>query len=405
MTKIELSDKQTDFLLNSLNRINVAEGAVRSGKSFIQMVRWMEFVATHRGPFLISGKTRDTISRNVISPLVDLFGPKLVQFKISRGEAILFGKTCYCVGATDDGAETRIRGITANGWLADEVTIHPRSFIHQALARCSMEDSKCFWTCNPDSPYHFIYQDYLQGNPVVSRWHFTLDDNPALDPEYVASLEAMYTGLFYRRFILGEWVLAEGTVYSMFDEGKHVVQENDIPECDEYWVGVDYGITNPCVFLLLGRRDDQYYVVREYYHSGGGGVQKTDSEYGKDMWDFLFGIAPERIYVDPSALSYITELKKRSLRVVGADNSVLPGIQEVSALLVSGQLHISSACRYTIREFASYIWDEKASKNGRDVPRKEHDHCMDALRYAIFSHGKRGGRIMTLGSRVGHRLW
>lgn len=384
------SEKQLDFLWGSDDApINISEGAVRSGKTYSQFFRFLEHVATHDGPFLITGKTQDTIRRNLLSPMADLFGADRIQHRVSRMEATIAGKTCYLVSANDEGSETRLRGLTVQGWLADEITLHPKSFTDQGIARCSLRGSRIFWSCNPDSPYHYIKTQYVDGNPSARTWHWVLDDNTTLDPAYVQTLKDSYTGLFYRRFILGEWVLAEGTVYEGFDESRHVVAECPFKP-DRWVVGADYGTINPCVFLLVALKGDRAHVAREwYYEPGNGARQLTDSDYADAYVALLreegLPLNRTRAWVDPSAASFRVELERRGADVAGADNSVLDGIRVVASLLTDGRLTLSPQCRHLRQQFASYVWDDKAALSGQDRPLKVNDHAPDALRYAIYS--------------------
>lgn len=397
MTAMDLSPKQMDFLLNSDARINAAEGSIRSGKSHIADVRWLEFTQVQRGPFLLTGKTIDTVSRNIIQPLMEIAGAEVHWQNQGRGELAIGRALVHVVGMNDAKAESRIRGMTIGGWLADEVTLYPEDAVRMALSRMSIPGSKAFWTMNPDSPYHWALSDYLENPklldgdvPILKRWHFTLDDNPALDEEYKDSLKDLYSGLFYQRFIDGLWVLAEGVIYSQFQQRFHV--SANLPEMVNYWVCVDYGTANPCVFLLLGQdASGGIWVCKEYYwDSEKERRQKTDGEYADDLLTWLGGMVPSVLFVDPSAASFIVELRKRGWMVLKADNDVLDGIRMVSAYLASGRLHVHESCENVQREFSSYIWDETAQKRGEDKPLKMYDHAMDALRYGIYTHTKRG---------------
>lgn len=399
MGDLNLSAKQLDFLLNSTARINASEGAVRSGKSFAADLRWLEYTQTQRGPFLLTGKTIDTANRNVIRPLMELAGAEVRWLNQGRGELGIGKALVHVIGLNDAKAESRLRGGTYGGWYADEVTLYPQEAVRMALSRLSIPGAKAFWTMNPDSPYHWALQDYLDKDElkagILKRWHFTLDDNPALDEDYKDSLKSLYSGLFYQRFIEGLWVLAEGVIYSQFQPQFHVTA--DVPELVNYWVGVDYGTSNPTVFLLMGEDvTGGIWVVREYYWDGAKRKrQKTDREYADDLEVWLGDAIPSVLYVDPSAKSFITELRQRGWIVMGADNDVLDGIRVVSTALASGRLHVHPDCENVQREFTAYIWDEAAQIKGEDRPLKQHDHAMDALRYGVYSHSKRGIGVVT----------
>jgi len=399
---LDLSPKQMDFLLNSDARINAADGAVRSGKSWSCDVRWLEFTQTQRGPFLLTGKTFDTVGRNVIQPLMDMT-PAVRWLNQGRGHLGIGNALVYVVGLNDAKAESRIRGMTVGGWLADEVTLYPVDAVRMALSRMSIPGSKAFWTMNPDNPYHWALQEYLENQElldkgILKRWHFELDDNPALDDEYKESLKSLYSGLFYQRFIEGKWVLAEGVIYSQFQPVMHVKEPPALDQFSSFWVACDYGTSNPCVFLLMGQDfQGRVWCLREYYwDSAKQRRQKTDAEYADDLLKWLNGLIPNMLMVDPSAASFIAELRQRGWRVMKADNDVLDGIRVVSSKLAGGTLLVAPECENVQREFAAYIWDETAQKKGEDKPLKLHDHAMDALRYGVFTHSKRGvGGVVT----------
>lgn len=390
----DFSPKQLDLILDSTARINVAEGAVRSGKSFALDVRWLEYTQTQRGPFLLTGKTIDTVRRNIIQPLTEIAGPAVQWLNQGRGELLLGKAVVHVVGANDAKSESRIRGITAGGWYADEVTLHPQSFVQMALSRLSIPGAKAFWSCNPDNPRHFIKTDYID-NPdlagILKRWHFNLDDNPALDAEYKDSLCKLYTGLFYQRFIEGLWVLAEGVVYDGFQEAKHVT--TDLPQFQAYFVAVDYGTANPCVFLLFGvDAQGGLWIVKEYYwDSVKRQRQKTDAEYADDFGRWLDGKVPMGIFCDPSAASFIKELRQRGWVVLEAENAVLDGIRTVSSFLANGKLHVHPSCTNLREEVVAYVWDAKAQERGEDKPLKQNDHAMDAMRYGVATWARRSG--------------
>lgn len=293
-------------------------------------------------------------------------------------------------GANDERAEGKIRGMTLAGAYGDEVTLWPESFFKMLLSRLSIPGAKLFATTNPDSPYHWLKRDFLDKSELDLRtWHFELQDNPNLAPEYVESLKREYSGLWYKRFVLGLWVQAEGAVYDMWSEECHVVDEMPAPhEARLTYVGVDYGTTNPCAFLLVSLAGDTWYVHREYYHdSRAVGRQKTDAEYSKDLAAFMGDLRSRvPVIVDPSAASFIEQLRRDGFYVIEANNSVLDGIRAVSTLLEQGRLKVHRSCKNLIREFSAYVWDERAQKRGEDKPLKENDHALDALRYVIWTH-------------------
>lgn len=397
MTDWRFSPKQERAICRSTARINLFDGPVRSGKTTSQIVRWIEFAIDAPGDrLLMTGKTRDTIRRNVLEDMFDIIGRKNYRYNQSDGEIRALGKTIYVIGANDERSESRVRGLTTGGWLADEVTLHPESFVKMALSRLSLEGSKAFWTCNPDSPFHFIHEGYAANETLIKkgmvrRFQFELDDNHSLGNEYKDYLKSIYSGLWYRRYILGEWCMAEGVVYDMFDAERHVVTDKDLPaKFDRFYVGVDHGTSNPCVFLLIGQKGRKLYVLREYYWDARKeGRQKPDDEYAKNLREFIGNTRVLRIEVDPSAASLIAACRKFGLPVRAAKNDVLPGISSVANALSNNLLYIHERCTNVKKEFASYAWDPKAQARGEDKPLKTADHAMDPLRYVVFRvHGR-----------------
>ena len=253
-----------------------------------------------------------------------------------------------------------------------------------------MKGSKFWFNCNPDGPYHWFKVNWIDKceQKNILYLHFTMDDNLSLDEEIKARYRSMYIGVFFKRYILGLWAAAEGIIYDMFDEEKHVRNIKDFFQLlidGNRYVSCDYGTQNATVFLLWNKgRDGKWYCIREYYYSGRDkGKQKTDSEYADDLKEWLDGTKIKAIIVDPSAASIIAELRKRGYKVLKANNDVLDGIRLVGMLLNLEKLVFVSSCVETIKEFASYIWDEKAMEHGEDKPVKQHDHSMDAVRYFV----------------------
>lgn len=388
----KFSRKQLDVIANATARLNILDGSVRSGKTIASLVAWIMFVAeAPPGELLMVGKTERTLKRNVLDLLESMVGSK--HFKLNRGagEATLFGRRIYLAGANDERAEGKIRGMTLAGAYGDEITLWPESFYTMLLSRLSVPGARFIGTTNPDGPYHWLMKNYLKraGELNLKRWQFQLEDNPNLDLAYVEALKKEYTGLWYRRYILGEWVQAEGAVYDMWDESRHVVREAPHPhDCDRLIVGGDYGTTNPTTLQLVGQYGGRWYVLREYYFdSRTEGRQKTDAQYADDVEAWLGDVRDRvTIYLDPAAASFAVELRRRGLHVVDADNDVLGGIRLVSSLLADGSLAVHESCMHLRREFASYVWDQKAQARGEDKPLKQNDHALDALRYALYTH-------------------
>ncbi len=385
-----LSSKQIASYRDSDARLNLWEGAVRSGKSFVSIVRFLKALKTGpSGLAMIIGVSRESIQRNVLSELCALVGapvptPKSTQLNI-------FGRTIFIVGANDERAQKRIQGSTLACAYVDELTLIPHGFFKMLLSRLSVTGAQLFGTTNPDSPFHWLKREFLSNDELDMKvFRFRLDDNPSLSKSYVDNLKKEYTGLWYKRYIEGEWVLAEGTVYDFFDEEDHVI---GIPpgQAEYYIVGIDYGTSNPTTFNLIGYSRKLYpniWLEREYYYdSRAHNRQKTDTEYVEDLKKFLAGKNVRCIYVDPSAASFKLEMMRQGLSgVINADNDVINGIRFKSKLMANGTYKICSCCKNAIREFQTYRWDEKVSVKGDDKPIKEHDHCLDGQRYAIYSH-------------------
>lgn len=386
----QLSAKQLNSVTKSTARINIWEGSVRSGKTIASIIRWVEYIKTGpQGDLLMVGKTERTLKRNILDVIEDIVGTKNFRYNRGLGEVYIFNRKVYIAGANDERSEGKIRGMTLAGAYGDELTLWPESFFKMLLSRLSIKGAKLFGTTNPDSPYHWLKTEYIDNNNIdIKVFHFELEDNLALDPEYVKELKREYTGLWYKRFILGLWVLAEGTVYDMFDEGKHVISE--MPVCERYWISIDYGTNNPTVFLLQGQKSEIYYTLQEYYYdSRKTGHQKTDEEYAEDLKIFIGDKYITNIVVDPSASSFIAQLKKDGFyNVRKANNDVLDGIRHVSTLLSNGKYFIHESCKNLIKEKASYVWDIKAQQRGEDKPLKQNDHASDAERYGIMSRAK-----------------
>jgi PBSX family phage terminase large subunit len=330
------------------------------------------------------GKTERTLKRNILDVIGDILGGQNFTLSRGTGEAWIGKRHVYLAAAYDERAETRIRGMTLAGAYGDEITIWPESFFQMLLSRLSVPGSKFFGTTNPDSPYHWLKRNYLDRADVLDlkTWHFMLDDNLSLAPEFVESLKKEYTGLWYKRFIEGLWVAAEGAVYDMLDESVHVV--DDVPDIHTYWIAVDYGTANPTVFLLIGHGvDGNYYVVDEWrWDSVKQGKQKTDAEYRESLIDWIenHGVRPACVIVDPSAASFIAEIRNHIV-TRAADNSVNDGIRRVAKLLSQRRLFIHRRCEGLLAELMGYVWDPRSQQLGVDAPIKIDDHGPDALRY------------------------
>jgi PBSX family phage terminase large subunit len=409
---VKLIPAQQRSFRQSDARINLWAGPVRNGKTFLSILRWIDYVTrAPAGDLYMLAKTISTLKRNIIGPMNEFLGTAM-RYSSAKNEISLFGRTIHTIGAATELAEGRLRGATAAGAYCDEVSLYPESVWTMLLSRLSVPGAKLFATTNPDSPGHWLKATWMDRRDALDLkvFEWTLDEavktpeNPAgfLLPEFVNAIKTEYTGLWRKRFIEGLWVLAEGAIYDMFNDEIHIIDGPPHKRPDYYIVGVDYGTGNPTCFELIGvkRRHNQMptcWAEHEYYYdSKAHSRQKTDSEYAKDLKKFLakhslrHGSVPVpvvAIYVDPSALSFKVELRRMGLGMVqDADNDVLNGIRTVSSMLHQGRYHLCRSCKYAIREYGGYVWDPKKSKKGLDEPVKANDHAKDAERYALHSH-------------------
>lgn len=376
--------------------IIIADGSIRSGKTtsmIISFILWSQHEFNHQ-LFILAGKSIGALNRNVIRPMIQILTTWGLKYKINRSDNFMTigTNTYFFFGANNEAAQDLVQGLTAAGFYADEITLFPKSFTDQAMSRCSVENSRIFMNCNPGSPHHYIKEEFIDqaGEKNMYHLHFLMEDNPSLSEKIKARYERLYSGVFYKRYILGEWVLAEGVIYDMFDKQRNTYTE--LPKGDyKQIIGIDYGSSNPTAFLKMfvsskGIRP-RVYIEDEYYFSGKDeGWTKTDAQYADDLETFFRGEKPHKIYPDPSASSFIAELKFRNHRVTPADNDVLDGIRKCSTMFQNGTLKINkNKCPHLIDELSEYSWDEKAQEKGEDKPLKVNDHCVDAMRYGVFS--------------------
>lgn len=375
----------------------IADGAIRSGKTLSMSLSYVIWAMTNfnQQNFGMCGKTIGSFRRNVLFWLKLMLksrGYKVVDHRADNLIEITKENTTnffYIFGGKDERSQDLIQGITLAGCFFDEVALMPESFVNQATGRCSVDGSKFWFNCNPDGPYHWFKVNWIdkQVEKNILYLHFTMDDNLSLSEKIKARYKAMYSGVFYQRYIKGLWVVAEGVIYDMFDKTKHIVESITDLLKDTYYVSCDYGTQNATVFLLWCKnREGKWICVKEYYYSGRDEVsQKTNTQYADDLKKFLGNIKPKAIIIDPSAASFIAELKKRGYKIKKAKNDVIDGIRFVASLLNKEEIAFSKECKNTILEFNSYIWDVKASEKGEDKPIKQHDHAMDAVRYFCYT--------------------
>lgn len=384
----------------------ICDGAVRSGKTLctgLSFFCWAMCSFQSRN-FALCGRTIQSVRRNLLSellPLLERMGFRCDQ-KVSRNVILvrLGGRwnQFYLFGGKDESSAALIQGITLAGALLDEVALMPRSFVEQTAARCSVAGSRLWFSCNPESPAHWFYQEWVckAEEKKALRLQFTMADNPGLSDEVRSRYASTFQGAFYRRFVLGEWVAAEGLVYDFFDESLL----REVPEgpFEEWYVSCDYGTSNPTSMGLWGKKGGTWFRVKEYYYDGRAARrQKTDEEYADDLAELAGGRPVRAVVADPSAASFCETLRRRGWRVKKADNQVVSGIRLTARLLKSGKLVICKGCDAAVREFGLYRWDDRAV--GQDQVRKEYDHAMDEIRYfAATVAGKEGRGGFVAGS-------
>ena len=368
----------------------ICDGAVRSGKTLSMSLGFIFWASRcfDGAYFAMCGKTITSLRRNVITPLLPLlkeYGITVVE-KLSRNyfDVTLRGHTnrVYLFGGKDESSAALIQGMTLSGVFFDEVALMPRSFVEQALARCSVNGSKMWFNCNPDNPTHWFYAEWIKKlhEKNALYLHFTMKDNPSLSKRVRERYERMYSGTFYDRFVLGKWTASHGVVYPMFSEKEHVFSGSI--DCEKYVISCDYGTVNPSSFGLWGLCGSIWYRLSEYYYdSRREGMSRTDEEHYTALEELAGSRNIDKVIVDPSAASFIECIRRHGkFHVVKADNDVISGIRQVSSALKQGKLRIHESCRDIIREFRLYRWNEKA---GSDAPIKENDHAMDDMRYFV----------------------
>lgn len=403
-------DKALDFIDKPHGKdsfINILEGSVRSGKTVCMIPKWINYIMTGPpGLLIMTGVSKDTIYDNVLNDLFDTLGEQHYKYNRQSGDLLINWcdangehiRRVKVVGAKDDGSERYIRGKTLAGAYCDELTLMPERFFKQLLNRLSVQGAKLYATTNPDSPAHYLYKEYITNEEklqsgLVNVVHFGLDDNPNLGDDYKTNIRSSYSGMWFARMILGQWVLAEGLIYDMFGESM-LFDSNDFnatmrSRCRRF-IGIDYGTTNPCVFLDILDDGDVIWVEREYYwDSKKQQRQKTDAEYCKDLVEFIGDEFPDAVIMDPSAASFKLVVRNAGLRVQDADNEVNDGIRMTAMMMNKGKLKIHKQCKNLREELQGYVWDEQAAKRGEEKPLKVRDHGCDALRYYVKTRVKR----------------
>ncbi len=364
----------------------IADGAIRSGKTAFMILSFVDDAMRryNNQRFGICGKTVDSTVKNIIMPYLGLsYAKQKYSIKWKRADKIMVvsdgirENVFEIFGGKDEASFMLIQGRTLAGVLFDEVALQPKSFVEQACARCSVDGSKLWFNCNPASPQHWFYKEWvcdLKKHNAI-RLHFQLEDNPSLSQHIIDRYKSMYTGVFYSRYILGEWCVAEGLVYDFGED--NIVDE--IPKNGEYFISIDYGTMNPFSAGLWCVLGDKAVRIKEYYYNGREkAVQRTDEDYCDSVEELAKGYNIRQVIVDPSAASFIAALRKRGYAIRKANNDVLDGIRRTAVYLKNGNIKIHRSCVDSIAEFGLYRWDDKATA---DTVIKENDHAMDEIRY------------------------
>lgn len=383
----------------------ICDGAVRSGKTLAMGLGFFLWAMScfQRQRFGVCGKTIASLRRNVLSEILPKLEALGAVWKERRTENLVTVRfrgrenQFYVFGGRDESSASLIQGITFAGILLDEVALMPQSFVEQACARCSVAGSRLWFNCNPAGPTHWFYRQWIQEAEAHNclRLHFTMEDNPSLTPQIRQRYQRLYSGVFYRRFILGQWVQAEGRVYDFYQPEM----AQDVPQgnFDRWYVSCDYGTVNPTSMGLWGRLGERWYRVKEFYFdSRREQRQMTDEEYADALARLADGRSLTAVIVDPSAASFQEVLRRRGWRVRKAENDVLAGIRITADCLKSGRIVICRGCEDCLREIEGYVWDLTGGQ--KDRVKKENDHAMDDMRY--FAATVLGGRTVAFAARA-----
>lgn len=402
MIKLRYGERVKRFAMRPLEKdcpINILEGAVRSGKTWALHTKIL-YGCDYEvgGQKILTGVSRQSVFNNVLNDLFNMIETKNYNYSRSTGRLILFDTEWLVIGARDEGSERTLRGMTVGLAVSDELSLMPQSFFQMLLTRLSPKGARLYGTTNPDTPFHplktgFIDNAELKASGTLWTDHYTMDDNPNLTSEYIANQGKLYKGVFFERFILGRWVMAEGSIYKdswsdelLYDLKDEPVGLKGLGGYEQRIIAVDYGTTNPMVFLDIYDDGKFYWVTGEYYwDSSVEGWQKTDAEYADDLVQW---IGPNdrgtRVIIDPSAASFKVELNRRGVWNTDADDDVNEGIRNTSMLLNQRLIRFCrETTRKTVQEIQSYAWDTKAALRGEEKPLKAHDHGPDALRYFV----------------------
>lgn len=381
---LRLTDKQKEFWTGATHRWNIKEGATRSGKTYLDYYLIPRRIRACRGTGLIVllGNTKGTLERNILEPMRSIWGEELVGGIGSDNTVMLFGKKCHALGADKVTQVARLQGSGIEYCYGDEITTWNEDVFSMLKSRLDKPTSIFDGTCNPDGPNHWLLK-FLKSDADLFRQHYTIYDNPNLSPEFVENLEREYRGtVYYDRFILGKWALAEGLIYPMFGRDEHTVQ--NVPKNGRYYISVDYGTLNPFSMGLWCVSGEKAYRVKEFYYSGRDNNKlMTDEEYYAELEKLSENIPIQYIVVDPSAASFIETVRRHGrFSVKKAKNDVLDGIRYTASLISQGKILVSKECENILREFEEYSWD---TEEPTDKPIKQNDHAMDDMRYFCYT--------------------
>jgi PBSX family phage terminase large subunit len=404
------SYKAQSFIYDSDAFINIAHGSVRSGKTIAATFKFLIFVLkSDYYEFMISGKTRDTIERNVVRDLIRMIDGNIpYKYRKFDNYIEIADKKIWLIGFSDEGATEKVRGMTVGGWYADEITSASKSTVEMAITRCSVDGAKMFWTMNPESPYHFIYTDYITNTDLINSgtikvWHFTLEDNLHLSKRYIEELKRVNrkSKVNYKRNILGEWVIAEGAIYDMFDETKHVI--HDRPQMDTINICCDYGVSTVTTFGVMGiqfNEPNDYFLLEEtYYDATEKGVAQSDSDRINDIVYLQDKYKLGRtnvLYLPHDAASLKAQCRKDKrikMKVRTYAPDTYRDIHTIQDLINQERFHIHKSCKNSIKQAQTYSWDIKAQQRGEDKPLKVDDHCCDMWRGGIMGPRKSRRKI------------
>ena len=406
------SYKAQSFIYDSDAFINIAHGSVRSGKTIAATFKFLIFVLkSDYYEFMISGKTRDTIERNVVRDLIRMIDGNIpYKYRKFDNYIEILDKKIWLIGFSDEGATEKVRGMTVGGWYADEITSASKSTVEMAITRCSIDGAKMFWTMNPESPYHYIYTDYITNQELINEgtvkvWHFTLEDNLHLSQHYIDELKRVNrkSQVNYKRNILGEWVIAEGAIYDMFDTTKHVY--DGTVDVDEINICCDYGVSTVTTFGVMGIKKDinkgnDYYLMEEtYYDAQERGIAQSDSDRVNDIIRLQNKYGLDRtstLYLPHDAASLKAQCRKDKrikMKVRTYAPDTFKDINTIQDLINRERFHIHKSCKNSIKQAQTYSWDIKAQQRGEDKPLKIDDHCCDMWRGGILGPRRSRRRI------------